>query len=102
MLEVAGSLVHAESEGFRAALEEMSRGATGNAAIVDLGALEYISSASMRLLVQYERSLAENGIQMITAGLKGLAREAMEISGIDLLLTTAPTVRAALEMAKAR
>ena len=60
--------------------------------VIDLSGLEFISSAGMRLLVQFERTLAAEGRPMITAGLHGTPRETIEMCGIFELLTTAPSV----------
>ena len=101
VLEVAGSLVHSDSEGFRKALECVSRPGVREPVIIDLSSLDWICSAGMRLLVQCERALDKNDLPMMTVGLQGNARETIEICGIDKLLSIAPTVDAAIEELRA-
>ena len=101
VLEVAGPLVHADAEAFRVALDEVADGSRGADVIVDLSGLEFICSAGMRLLVQYERALTDKGGRMVTTGLSGTARETIEMSGIFALLTTAPSVGAAIRQLQA-
>jgi len=92
VLEVAGPLEHSDTQLFRGQLESVAADPAAGPLIVDLSALELICCASMRLLVQCQRTLADNGLRMITVGLNGNAREAVEISGIDTLLETAPSL----------
>ena len=66
--------------------------AGGQGVIIDLSGLEFICSAGMRLLVQFERTLDAQGRRMIAAGLRGTARETIEMCGIFDLLSTAPSV----------
>lgn len=60
--------------------------------IVDLSGLDMICSAAMRLLVQYQRRLEDDGRKMVTVGLQGAARETVEMCGMDTLLATAPSI----------
>jgi len=97
VLEVSGAVNHAGACRFRAELDRLTADPEAGPVIVDLGALEMISSAGMRLLVQCQRSLAERGTRMVTVGLCGIARETVEMCGIDRLLETAPSLQDALE-----
>ena len=96
LLRVNGPLAHGDCTAFRGALERVTNGASTGPVIVDLSGLEFICSAAMSLLVQYERSLAKAGRRMVTAGMCGTVRETVEMCGIDELLTTSPTVEDAL------
>jgi anti-anti-sigma factor len=92
VLEVSGPLAHSDSDAFREALDQTARLAAGHGVVIDLSRLEFICSAGMRLLVQFERTLDAQGRRMVTAGLRGTARETIEMCGIFDLLTTAPSV----------
>ena len=96
VLEVAGPLEHRDATRFRDQLDQFVVESSAKPVIVDLSALELISSACMRLLVQFQRALEKIGVKMITVGLRGTAREAMEITGMTTLLETAPSLEDAV------
>ena len=97
LLKISGPLAHGDCDAFRSALEEASGQSRSGPLIVDMSGLEFICSAGMSLLVQYERALGKTGRRMVTAGLQGAALETVEMCGIGSLLTTSPSVDAALD-----
>ncbi len=101
LLEISGPMFHSDCGAFRAVLEKAVRGEHTASLIVDLSALEFICSAGMSLLVQFERALIEDGRQMVTVGMQGTVLETVEMCGIDQLLTTRPNVDAALDEVRA-
>ena len=96
LLRISGPLFHGDCGAFRGVLEKAVRQDEGTTLIVDLAELEFICSAGMSLLVQFERALAEDGRRMVTVGMQGTVRETVEMCGIDALLTTRPNVDEAL------
>ncbi len=96
LLRISGPLFHGDCGAFRGVLEKAVRQENENTLIVDLSELEFICSAGMSLLVQFDRALTEEGRRMVTVGMQGTVLETVEICGIDQLLTTRPNVDAAL------
>lgn len=96
LLKISGPLAHGDCDAFRSALEEATGESRSAPLIIDMSGLEFICSAGMSLLVHYERAMTSNGRRMVTAGLQGAALETVEMCGIGSLLTTSPTVDAAL------
>jgi len=67
--------------------------------ILDLGGLEYISSAGLRvLMLAAKQSKAQKGILLLT-GLQPLVKEILEISKFTTVLTILPSLRDALAKA---
>ena len=96
LLRISGPLFHGDCGAFRGVLEKAVREHAATSLIVDLSELEFICSAGMSLLVQFERALNEDGRKMLTVGMQGTVLETVEMCGIDQLLTTRPNVDAAL------
>lgn len=53
----------------------------GNAIVVDLNGLEYISSAGLRVILATAKRLKTSGGDILLAGLTGPVKEVFEISG---------------------
>jgi anti-anti-sigma factor len=96
-LEALGrtSLLHAEGRldfgaaaGFQREIEATLAGAgTPPAAlIVDCTALEYVSSAGLRILLQAARSAQRAGISFAVCALTPAVREVFELSGFNRLI----------------
>jgi anti-anti-sigma factor len=80
-------------------LEEECRGwiDQGEKAIVmDLGGVDYISSAGLRTILVLARKLNSSGGQMRFCGLKGMVQEVFSISGFTSLFPVFASVTEAL------
>ncbi len=94
VLRVSGTLAHSDYDSFRDALDGATMDSKSSV-IVDLSSLDFICSAGMSLLVQFERTLHKTGRRMMTTGLRGTVRETVEMCGIDKLLTTEMSIDSA-------
>jgi anti-sigma B factor antagonist len=65
--------------------------------IVDLGALEYISSAGLRSMLVIGKKVKEDDGRLMLCHLQGEARSVFEISGFSSLFPLYDSVEAALE-----
>ncbi|MBW1734164.1 MAG: STAS domain-containing protein [Deltaproteobacteria bacterium] len=65
--------------------------------IVDLSALEYISSAGLRGILTGVKKVNAKGGEMIFTGLRDAVREVFEISGFSTIIPTHESVEAALK-----
>jgi anti-anti-sigma factor len=96
-----GRVDHATSEGLREALVPhlVRCAAGGDAVVLDLGGVEYISSAGLRvLMLAAKQAKAQQGFLAVAAA-QPLVREILEISKFTLVLRTLPSVRDAVAAA---
>src|SRR3974390_3344778 len=72
-----------------AALEKALRSAIeGNARVAaDFSALDYISSAGLRSVVQAARAAQTRGSEFAVCGVTGMVRKVFEVSGLNQILT---------------
>jgi len=77
-----------EMEGLMAAGE--------NNFIIDLGELDYISSAGLRSLLAMVKKLNIDGGKLFLASVKGLVQRVIKISGFTLIIPIYESVEAAL------
>jgi anti-anti-sigma factor len=98
VLTPTGRLDHASAEAFSAALAEpVERCAAGRDHIVlDFSALEYISSAGLRVLMVARKQSRARGGRLVIAGLQPIVREIFEISRFDAVFEIFPSVPDAL------
>lgn len=68
--------------------------------VIDLGGLEYISSAGLRVLVATGKRVGRENGKMVLCELHDGVREVFEISGLLFVLTVATTEAMALSLAK--
>jgi anti-anti-sigma factor len=97
----AGRIDQSSAEAFQAALApHLQRCAAGQDRLVlDLSALEYISSAGLRILMLAARQCkAQKGVLILT-GLQPLVREIFEISKFTMVFTITPSLDEALAKA---
>lgn len=98
VLSPIGRIDHASADAFQAALQphlEPCRDGKG-ALVLDMHALEYISSVGLRVLMMAARQAkAQNG-RIVIAGLTPLVREVFEISRFNLVFDLYDDVAAAL------
>ena len=72
----------------------IDRGET--AMVVDLGGVDYISSAGLRTILILARKLNDLGGKIRFCGLKGMVREVFSISGFNSLFPVFPSLTEAL------
>jgi anti-anti-sigma factor len=103
VVSIAGRVDHATSEELRLALAApLARCQAGrDHVILDFGAVDYISSAGLRvLMLAAKQASAQKGF-LAVAGVQPLVREILEISKFTLVLRTEPSVRDAVSAASA-
>jgi anti-sigma B factor antagonist/stage II sporulation protein AA (anti-sigma F factor antagonist) len=103
VLAPKGRVDHGTSEGLREALApHLARCAAGaDHVVLDLGGVDYISSAGLRvLMLAAKQAKAQRGFLAVAAP-QPLVQEILEISKFTLVLRTLPTVRDAVTAASA-
>jgi anti-sigma B factor antagonist/stage II sporulation protein AA (anti-sigma F factor antagonist) len=99
LVSLRGRLDHSNVQAFDAALRPALDGVgAGGALVMDLSALEYVSSVGLRAFLVAERQLRERKAQFIVAGLQSVVREIFAISRFDRILTVAATVDEAMAL----
>ncbi len=103
VLGVAGRLDQDNCDAFRADLmAHVERSAhEGGAVILDLGGLEYVSSAGLRCFMLASRQAKAQHGRIFVAALQPMVAEIFEISHFNLVFQVFPTVREALAAASA-
>jgi anti-sigma B factor antagonist len=98
VLQVAGRLDQETCEPFREGLSAHVDRALRerNALILDLSALEYVSSAGLRCLMMASRRMKAGKGRILVAELQPMVAEIFAISHFDLLFEVVPTLRDAL------
>ena len=64
--------------------------------VLDLGALDYISSAGLRVILMAAKAAGKSGIHFAICALNDPIAELFSITGFDKVLTIEPTVGACL------
>ncbi len=64
--------------------------------VLDLGAVEYISSAGLRAILAVTKKLREKQGRLLLASLKSVVREVFEISGFSSIIPIFQSVDAAI------
>src|SRR3546814_2606391 len=64
--------------------------------VLDLGQLDYISSAGLRVILMMAKRLKQNSGQLILCGLQPQVKEVFDISGFLTILTVVDTRAAAV------
>jgi anti-anti-sigma factor len=97
VLSPRGRIDHASAETFKAALAPHLAGIGPERPVVlDLGAVDYIASIGLRVLMLASRQARAQGGTIAVAALQPLVREIFEISKFTLVFPCFPTVTAAL------
>jgi anti-anti-sigma factor len=98
VLRLAGRINHTSSDDFKGALAPfLADCAAGRDQIVlDLSALEYISSAGLRVLMLARKQTKAQGGVLVVSGLTAVVKEIFEISKFTLVFDVFPDIRAAL------
>jgi anti-sigma B factor antagonist/stage II sporulation protein AA (anti-sigma F factor antagonist) len=94
-----GRIDHSNVQDFDTALHPaLDAVAAGGALVLDLSALEYVSSVGLRAFLVAERQLRDRKAQFIVAGLQSVVREIFAISRFDRILTVAASLDEALAL----
>lgn len=104
VLAPAGRLDHDNYEAFRADLvvHEAACARDGHTLVLDLSALEYISSAGLRcFMLAAKEAKARNG-RVLLAAMQPVVAEIFKISRFNLLFEIFPTLRDALAAVSAQ
>jgi anti-sigma B factor antagonist len=98
VVHAAGRLDQDTCEAFRGDLlkyvEEAAH--SGGAIVLDLSALEYVSSAGLRCFMLASRQAKANHGRILVAALQPMVAEIFQISHFNLVFQVFPTVREAL------
>jgi anti-anti-sigma factor len=103
VLELSGRLDQDTCDGFRSELVREVEGAAKrqSAIVLDLSAMEYISSAGLRCFMVASRQAKTHHCKIFVAALQPMVKEIFEISHFNLLFQVFPTVREALSAVSA-
>jgi anti-anti-sigma factor len=98
VVHVAGRLDQDTCEAFRGDLLKYVDEAANNAGaiVLDLSALEYVSSAGLRCFMLASRQAKAQHGRILVAALQSMVAEIFEISHFNLVFQVFPTVREAL------
>jgi anti-anti-sigma factor len=98
VLHVSGRLDQDTCEAFRGELMKEVEAATrvGGGVVLDLSALEYVSSAGLRCFMLASRQAKQSRMKIFVAALQPMVREIFEISHFNLIFQVFPTVREAV------
>jgi anti-anti-sigma factor len=95
IISVKGRMDAVSSPGFeKQLLELMDQGQKDF--VIDLGELEYISSAGLRVILGTVKKLKEKEGRLFLCALKDIVREIFEISGFAAIVPTCDSVDSAL------
>ena len=99
VLSPQGRIDHAHSAAFKEALDAQLGACTreGSAILLDMGAVEYISSVGLRALMIAARQVKGQGGRIALAALTPVVREVFEISRFDLIFPLYESRDAALQ-----
>ncbi|BBD07286.1 STAS domain-containing protein [Desulfovibrio ferrophilus] len=90
LISVSGRLDVVSAPEFQKACVELAEQGNGQMA-VDLGGLEYISSAGLRSVLFLAKKLKGSGGELKFCGLTGMVEEVFRVSGFYSMFTIVPT-----------
>jgi anti-anti-sigma factor len=98
VLAATGRIDHASAEGFKAALQPYldQCKAGGDVVVLDLSAVDYISSVGLRVLMLAAKQSKSQGGAIAVAALQPVVKEIFEISKFNLVIPSFGSVRDAL------
>jgi anti-anti-sigma factor len=99
LVTIAGRIDHVSAPAFESELLPQVEGCTGEEKklLLDCSALDYVSSAGLRvLMIAAKRCRKQNGT-MVLAALQPTIQEILRISRFDTVFELFPSVQAALE-----
>ena len=100
LIRVTGRIDHTTVKDFEKALTpflEEDNPAAAAKIIMDLGGLDFLTSAGLRMLMIAAKACAAQDRPIGVAGLQPIVQEIFTISRFDLVLKVYPTVQAAVE-----
>ncbi len=90
LVSVSGRVDHTNFQRFQDDLSDLARTVPAQGGmVVDLGKLEFITSAGLRALLLTEKSVSESGAKLVITGIGGVVKEVFRISKFDALLSVA-------------
>ncbi|HEY6999760.1 MAG TPA: STAS domain-containing protein [Candidatus Binatia bacterium] len=98
LIEIAGRIDHGTAPAFGSALLPHVEGCTGETKklLLDLGAVNYMSSAGLRVLMIAAKGCRKQSGKMVLAGLQPTIKEIFKIGRFDMVLESFASVREAL------
>ncbi len=97
LISVRGRIDHTNSEDFQQSLGAAAREVPkGGGMVIDLGGLEFITSAGLRALLLAQRTVSAAGSKLVVCGIEGVVREVFRIARFDALLSVAGSTEAAI------
>src|SRR5262252_2916426 len=99
LIEVAGRIDHTTAKAFEDALApHLAKCAGDKILLLDFGAVAFISSAGLRVLMVAAKQCRKQNGKIFLAALQPMVQEVFQISRFDSLFEVFPTVRAALQV----
>ncbi len=90
LVSVSGRVDHTNFQRFQDDLSDLARTVPAQGGmVVDLGKLEFITSAGLRALLLTEKTVSESGAKLVITGIGGVVKEVFRISKFDALLSVA-------------
>ena len=96
LISIKGRIDHKTAKDFEEALNPHLGEDRSGALVLDLGDLEYMTSAGLRVLMIAAKTCGSRSRKLAVAGLQPLIAEIFKISRFDLVLNIYPTVEDAL------
>jgi anti-anti-sigma factor len=97
LVSVRGRVDHTNSDQFQQGLTAAAREVPpGGGMVVDLGGLEFITSAGLRALLLAQRTVSAAGSRLVVCGIEGVVREVFRIARFDVLLSVADSTEQAI------
>lgn len=99
IVNVSGRVDHTNASRFSSELEKVTGTLSGKSGmVVDLGGLEFITSAGLRGLILAQKKLSGSGARLAISGLSGTVADVFRISRFDTLFPVAETSEAAVAL----
>ena len=104
LVKVGGRLDYDTSEAFGEQIAQLLKGleGEGEAMVLDLSALDYVSSSGLNALIVASREAKNRRRRLYFAAPQPMVLEMFEISHLNLLVQVVPTVREAIAMISSR
>ncbi|MBN2555386.1 MAG: STAS domain-containing protein [Anaerolineales bacterium] len=94
-VEIAGRIDSATSGEFESVLVDLAERGRNNI-VLDMSAVEFISSAGLRVLVTIRKAVQSAGGDVVLAAPSERVTDTLEIAGLDVLFTTYPDRESAI------
>ncbi len=92
LVSVSGRVDHTNFERFHEELKVLGGSVPAEGGmVIDLGGLEFITSAGLRALLLTQKAVSEAKGKLVVAGIGGVVKEVFRISKFDALLSVADT-----------